>query len=254
MNLFKPFATACSLGLLSLAAADQQQREAVGDDVVPVVPSRHLGLDPSTFQHNLEILRGGRSQHMEPRAAAPSFLRADVAASRHLQDADPSYLIVQMADKCTFQTTDKGNLVLKSRNFHGDTVVFSDRPFTYEYEIPTESFFENFDDTFNDDNGGKPNAAITLVQNDESKDVVVSVFVKAVVKHREDPDGPMYVYKLEQADDQASVMPLSNIMAGKDKMTYDHCSIFVDNVICPPVVCICPCVPGCPCDTCVCDS
>ena len=55
MILFKPFAAACSLGLLSLAAADQQQQEAVGDDVVPVAPSRQLGLDPSTFQHTLDI-------------------------------------------------------------------------------------------------------------------------------------------------------------------------------------------------------
>ena len=165
---------------------------------------------------------------MEQRAAPPSFLRADVAASRHLQDADPSYLIVQMADKCTFQTTNKGNLVLKSRNFHSDTIWFSDRPLTYEEEMSTESFFENFNKFFDQDNGGMPNAAITLVQNDESKDVVVSVFVKAVVKHREDPDGPMYVYKLEQSDDQATAMPLSDIMRGKDKMTHDHCSIFVD--------------------------
>ena len=224
MILFKPFAIACSLGLLSLAAAEQQQRGAVGDDVVS---SRRLGLDPSTFQRNLEILRGGRSQRLEQRAA-PSFLRADVATSRHLQDADPSYLFVQMADKCTFQTTDNGNTVVKSRHFHGDTVVFSDRPFTYENEVPTESFFENFDEAFIKDKGGEPNAAITLVQNGESKDVVVSVFVKAVVKHREDPDGPMYVYKLEQSDEQASVKSLSDVMGGKDKITYDHCSIFID--------------------------
>ena len=133
-----------------------------------------------------------------------------------------------MADQCIFQTTDSGNLVLKSRHFHGDTVMFSDRPFTYEKEMTTETFFTNFDDAFNADNGGKPNAAITLVQNDESKDVVVSVFVKAVVKHRDDPDGPTYVYKLEQSDEQASVASLSDVMGGKDKMTYDHCSIFID--------------------------
>merc|ERR1719199_1027498 len=133
-----------------------------------------------------------------------------------------------MVDQCHFQTTDSGNLVLKSRHFHGDTVVFSDRPFTYEEEMSTESFFDGFDDRFNANNGGKPNAAITLVQNDESKDVVVSVFVKAVVKHGDGPDGPTYVYKLEQSDEQDSVTSLSDVMGGKDKMTYDHCSIFVD--------------------------
>ena len=155
-----------------------------------------------------------------------------------------------MADQCIFQTTDSGNLVLKSRHFRGDTVVFSDRPFTYEEEISMESFFDSIDEAFNADNGGKPNAAITLIQNDESKDVVVSVFVKAVVKHKDDPDGPTYVYKLEQSDDQDSVTSLSDVMGGKDKMTYDHCSIFIDAVRpsifidsepgwFPPAVCFC---------------
>ena len=110
--------------------------------------------------------------------------------------------------------------------------MFSDRPFTYEDEISTESFFDSFDDSFTADNGGKPNAAITLVQNDESKDVVVSVFVKAVVKHKDDPDGPTYVYKLEQSDEQESVTSLSDVLGGKDKITYDHCSIFIDVSTC----------------------
>ena len=145
------------------------------------------------------------------------------------KEEDPEYLFVQMADQCIFQTTDSGNLVLKSRHFHGDTVMFSDRPFTYEEEISTESFFNIFDNAFHADKGGKPNAAITLVQNDESKDVVVSMFVKAVVKHGDGPDGPTYVYKLEQSDEQDSVTSLSDVMGGKDKMTYDHCSIFIDS-------------------------
>ena len=65
------------------------------------------------------------------------------------------------------------------------------------------------------------------------------MLVKAVVKHKGDPDGPTYVYKLEQSDEQDSVTSLSDVMAGKDKMTYDHCSIFIDSVksICHP-----PCI------------
>ena len=55
------------------------------------------------------------------------------------------------------------------------------------------------------------------------------MYVKAVVKHRDDPNGPTYVYKLEQSDEQDSVTSLSDVMGGKDKMTYDHCSIFIDN-------------------------
>ena len=47
----------------------------------------------------------------------------------------------------------------------------------------------------------------------------MSAFVKAVVKNRDDPDGPTYVYKLEQSDDQSSVESLSDVMGGKGKMT-----------------------------------
>ena len=241
MNLPKPFAIVCSLfvfGLLSLAAPAEQQR--------------HPDLHPVTLVRTLDALRDGRRHSLQKKKTKKSeqYLDDPFSHLRRVQEDDtceaalaeaevklavceaqeevPKYLAVQMADKCIFDTTDSGNLVLKSRHFHGDTVKFSDRPFTYEKEVSTESFFDDFDDIFNADNGGKPNAAITLVQNDESKDIVVSVLVKAVVKHRDDPDGPTFVYKLEQSDDQASVESLSDVMGGKDKMTYDHCSIFID--------------------------
>ena len=174
-----------------------------------------------------------RVQEDDTCEAALAEAEENLAAYKAQEEA-PKYLFVQMADDCSFDITDRGNLVLKSRHFHGDTVVFSDRPFTYEEEMSTESFFDDFDEMFTEDNGGKPNAAITLVQNDESKDIVVSVFVKAVVKHRDDPDGPTYVYKLEQSDEQAAVTSLSDVMGGSGggddgKTTYDHCSIFIDN-------------------------
>ena len=241
-----------AVGLLSLAAAN--------DDVA----SGHLALlRPGTLVQALDAVRGGHRARQEKSKGHPGDRDDPDDPLRHLRrvqedggqpttceaalaeaeqnlaayeekeklekEEGPKYLFVQVADQCHFQTTDSGNLVLKSRHFHGDTVVFSDRPFTYEEEMSTESFFDGFDDTFNADNGGKPNAAITLVQDDESKDVVVSVFVKAVVKHRDDTDGkPTYVYKLEQSDEQDSVTSLIDVMGGKDKMTYDHCSIFID--------------------------
>ena len=236
------------VGLLSLAAAND------------VLESRHLTLlRPETLVQALDAVRHGRSdavrhgrrarqekskehpddpddplrrlRRVQEDGGQPTTCEAALAeAEKNLAAYGPNYLFVQMADQCIFQTTDSGNLVLKSRHFHGDTVMFSDRPFTYEEEISTESFFGNFDNLFNTENGGKPNAAITLVQNDESKDVVVSVFVKAVVKRKDDPDGPTYVYKLEQSDEQESVTSLSDVLGGKDKMTYDHCSIFIDSL------------------------
>ena len=245
-----------AFGLPSLAAAEQP-RDAAGGDVVA---SGHLNLPPAMrFVRGLDAVRHGRRARQEKSKEHPDDPDDPLRHLRRIQEdggqpttceaalaeaeqtlaayeekelekeEGPEYLFVQMVDQCIFQTTDSGNLVLKSRHFHGDTVVFSDRPFTYEEEISTESFFDSFDDTFNADNGGKPNAAITLVQNDESMDVVVSVFVKAVVKHGDHPDGPTYVYKLEQSDEQDSVTSLSDVMGGKDKMTYDHCSIFIDS-------------------------
>jgi len=281
MHIYSSTCTLVALlafGLPSLAAAEQP-RDAAGGDVVA---SGHLNLHPIVtptrfvpFVRALDALRHGRRAHQEKSkehpddpddplrhlrrvqedGGQPTTCEAALAEAEQTlaayeenekeKEEDPEYLIVQIADQCIFQTTDSGNLVLKSRHFHGDTVMFSDRPFTYEEEISTESFFDSFDDTFNADNGGKPNAAITLVQNDESKDVVVSVLVKAVVKHKDDPDGPTYVYKLEQSDEQESVTSLSDVMGGKDKMTYDHCSIFIDadDPVCPGFcgICILPC-------------
>ena len=248
MILSKPFAIACSL--LSLGAAERQ-REATG-----VTSSHHL--DPTLVQ-TLDVLRDGRrragrkeegNQNPGNSNSLGNLRRVQVddgqpaSCEEALVDAqeqlhtceeraeEPSYLFVQMADQCIFQITDNANLVLKSRHFHEDTVMFSDRPFRYEEDVPTEFFFESFDDKFNTGNGGKPNAAITLFQNDGSKRaVVLSVFVKAVVKHGDGPDGPTYVYKLEQSEDQASVTSLSEVIDGGDKMTYDHCSIFIDSCI-----------------------
>ena len=245
-----------AVGLPSLAAAEQP-RDAAGGDVVA---SGYLNLPPAmTLVRALDAVRHGRRARQEkskehpddpddplrhlrrvqedggqPTTCEAALAEAEKSLAAYeeekKEEEGPTYLFVQMADQCIFQTTDSGNLVLKSRHFHGDTVMFSDRPFTYEEEISTESFFGNFDNLFNTENGGKPNAAITLVQNDESKDVVVSVFVKAVVKRKDDPDGPTYVYKLEQSDEQDSVTSLSDVMGGKDKMTYDHCSIFIDSL------------------------
>ena len=259
MHIYSSTCTLVALlafGLPSLAAAEQP-RDAAGGDVVA---SGYLNLPPAmTLVRALDAVRHGRRARQEkskehpddpddplrhlrrvqedggqPTTCEAALAEAEKSLAAYeeeeKEEEGPTYLFVQMADQCIFQTTDSGNLVLKSRNFHGDTVVFSDRPFTYEEEISTESFFNSFDDLFNADNGGKPNAAITLVQNDESKDVVVSVFVKAVVKRKDDPDGPTYVYKLEQSDEQESVTSLRDVLGGKDKMTYDHCSIFIDTL------------------------
>ena len=161
MNLFKRFAIAfLAFVLLSPAAATEHQPwEAGGFDVDVVTSSRHLEPHPSTTQHNLDVVLGGRPKDLQDEV--PSSLRG--GHLRLLQEEKPSWLHVQMADKCIFQITDNGSIVLKSRHFHDQTVMFSDRPFTFEKNVPTEEFFDNFYNYFNASNGGMPNAAITLV-------------------------------------------------------------------------------------------
>lgn len=141
---------------------------------------------------------------------------------------DVKWLFVQMGDKCILQKSSDGNIILKSKHFLETTEAFSDRPFRYEMTIDTEEWFGGFTSFFKD-GPGMPNAALTFVKSDESvKQVVVSVLVKGMVKHQDDPDGPTFLYKMEQSEDQASELPLDDILQGGDKVVYDHCSIFID--------------------------
>ena len=79
-----------------------------------------------------------------------------------------------------------------------------------------------------DDGKGMPNAALTIVDDDTSKDVVVSVFAEGYVKEGES-DAPIYGYKLEQSTEQESVLSLNDVMEGEeDSVTFDHCSMFID--------------------------
>ena len=144
-----------AVGLVSLAAAEQP-RDAANSDVVS---SRHL--HPVTLVQTLDVLRDGRRAHRKKSKqqllddplrhlrrvqeedgktttceAALAEAEENLAAYEEKEEEEeeevPNYLYVQMADQCIFQTTDSGNSVLKSRHFHGETVKFSDRPFTYE--------------------------------------------------------------------------------------------------------------------------
>ena len=60
------------------------------------------------------------------------------------------------------------------------------------------------------------------MDDDTSKDVVVSVFAEAYTK------GDVYGYKLQQSTSQESVMSLEDLMGGEDSVVFDHCSMFID--------------------------
>ena len=70
---------------------------------------------------------------------------------------------------------------------------------------------------------------LTIVEDNTSKDIVVSIFAKGYVKEGEG-EVPTYGYVLEQSTEQKSVVSLEDMMGGKDSVTFDHCSMFVDVV------------------------
>jgi len=158
---------------------------------------------------------------------------ADVQAKLDTCEAaanTPSWLFVQMADMCTLYRDDDGVYYLESSNFHKDTEWFTDRPMKYEKTEATSDWFNNFNELF-DDEKGMPNAALTIVDDDMSKDVVVSVFAEGYVKEGEGEDEGVttYGYKLEQSTDQESVLALDSLIEDEeDSITFDHCSMFID--------------------------
>ena len=133
-----------------------------------------------------------------------------------------------MADECTLHRDEFGVYHLESSKFHSDTEMFADRPFKLEYTMPTTDWFSNFNKLF-DDGKGMPNAALTIVDDDESKDVVVSVFAEAYTEKGLFDEGVQtYGYKLEQYTSQANVVALEELMDGKDSVVFDHCSMFIE--------------------------
>ena len=140
----------------------------------------------------------------------------------------PHWLFVQLADMCTLFRDEDGVYHLESNKFHEDTEWFTDRPMQLEKTEPTAEWFANFNELF-DDEKGMPNAALTIVDDDTSKDIVVSIFAKGYVKEGEG-EVPTYGYVLEQSTEQKSVVSLEDMMGGKDSVTFDHCSMFVDTL------------------------
>ncbi|KAL7455998.1 hypothetical protein ACHAWC_007526 [Mediolabrus comicus] len=149
----------------------------------------------------------------------------------------PQFLFTQAADKCVLDMSgDKPTL--ESAHFHGDTVIFTDRPLTNENTTSTASWFNNFNELFSDGNGW-PNTAMTFVNEDESVGVVVTAFVNGFIKDGED-NQTIYGYDLNQSEEQKKVRSLEDIMGGNDKVEFDHCSFFIDSS-CDPATQNCYC-------------
>ena len=69
-----------------------------------------------------------------------------------------------MGQTCKLKRKERGDgksyYEWSSKGMDDETYVFSDRPYRIAYSMPTEEFFENFDDTFSKESGGKPNGAM----------------------------------------------------------------------------------------------
>ena len=137
----------------------------------------------------------------------------------------PKWLFAQVADKCILDMSGD-TPTIESASFHNDTEMFTDRPFRYENTTLTQTWFSNFNYLF-DDGYGFPNAAMTLVKDDESLGVVVSAFVNGYTKD-DGGDQTIYGYNLDQSDEQKEVRSLEELMGGQVKVEFDHCSFFID--------------------------
>ena len=138
----------------------------------------------------------------------------------------PEWLFVQVADKCTLDMSGD-TPTIESATFHPDTEWFTDRPFQFENTTTTQDWFANFNELFSDENGF-PNTAMTLVNDNQSMGVAVSVFANGYTKDGESGDQTVYGYHLIQSEEQEKVQSLEEVMGGQDKVEFDHCSFFID--------------------------
>ena len=155
--------------------------------------------------------------------------KAELAELKY-KNSLPEYMYVQQADECHLRREYDGQIVLESAHFLSDTEQFSDRPMRYEYTIETSDWFEyEFNDKFEDSIDGWPNAAMSIVDDDESRGTVVSVYSFAYSRVNQTDGNTVYGYKLEQSADQANIMSLEYLLGDANEVIFDHCAFFIDS-------------------------
>ena len=150
--------------------------------------------------------------------------------------AEPTLLFTQMGQTCKLKRKERGDddnggkyyYEWSSKDMDDETYVFSDRPYRIAYSMPTEEFFENFDDTFSEETGGRPNGVMTLRHKDTSvfEGPLITVYVEAAYKKSSDK----FVYELSQSKDQKEVNALDDFFEDGDVVEYESCSLFIDTV------------------------
>ena len=184
-------------------------------------------LKPDSTKSAKGVSKSAKSKSAKANCGCETY-EAELAALKE-EMLTPKLLFAQVADKCILDMSGD-TPTIQSSSFHNDTEMFSDRPFRYENTTLTQNWFNKFNELFND-GYGFPNAAITLVKDDESLGVVVSVFVNGYIEGGEsEGDETVYGYNLNQSEEQKEVKSLEELMDGEDKMEFDHCSFFIDDI------------------------
>ena len=147
------------------------------------------------------------------------------------KEADaPTFLFTQMGQTCKLKRKERGDgtpyYEWSSKDMDDETYVFSDRPYRIAYSMQTEEFFENFDDTFSEETGGRPNGAMTFRHKDtnEFEGPLIAVYVDAAYKK----SSGKFVYELSQSKDEEEVNALDEFFDDGDVVEYESCSSFID--------------------------
>ena len=208
--------------------------------------SRHRGIladqggdNASSGEGGLRFLAGGEGG--DSCEVKLDECRADLGLCQSETDGDgdgASILYVQMAQTCKIKekTDGKGKVYyeLSSKDMDDETYAFTDRPLRAAEAMSTRQFFKDFDATFSEETGGRPNAAVTFRHHDTSnfEGPLISVFVEAAYRK----DSGKYVYELTQSEEQEGVSALKDFFRkgdGKDDgiVEYEMCSLFIDSAV-----------------------
>jgi hypothetical protein len=132
----------------------------------------------------------------------------------------PTLLGIQTTATCRVERAGKGSYKLISDTVSADTYIFSDRPSTIEYAVPTKDFIRDFDDIFDD---SPPNTGLTFVQNGEPVGPFVVIFDEAKIVGNE------VTYDIRQSESQSGVYSMEELFDYDDSVEFQDCSYFIDN-------------------------
>jgi len=133
----------------------------------------------------------------------------------------PALLGIQTARYCRIErAAKKGQYKLISNTVSEDTYIFSDRPDTIEYTVPTDEFIRDFDTIFED---VPPNVGLTFVTDGEPVGPFVVIFEDAKI------EGNEVTYDIDQSENQQGVLSMESIFGTNDYVDFDDCSYFIDN-------------------------